>query len=99
MTSQKWRISIAGLAIVAIIGLAAWYSQLTPYQRCWSDKCREQTAIAEFDAIDAASAPRIAATQRQIDEANEQYHQSAQRIQEIDRAMATLECQKKGKVC
>ena len=99
MNRRKWHLSFIGAMILAMVGSAIWYSQLTPYQRCWTDKCREQAAIAEFDAIEAASAPRIAATERKIDEANKELQESQERIKQIDRAIATLECQKKGAVC
>ena len=99
MTRRKWRFSIAGLLVLSALATGIWYSRLTPYERCWTDKSREQQRMADLDAVEAAYAPRIAQTERQIDEANQQYQQSTQRIQEIDRAMATLECQKKGKVC
>jgi hypothetical protein len=99
MTRRNLRFSILGVLLVALVGSAVWYSQLTPYQRCWTDKCREREAIAEFDAIEAAYARRIEATDRQIDEANRRVEQSQERIKEIDRAIATLECQKKGVVC
>jgi hypothetical protein len=82
-----------------MLALGVWYALLTPYQRCFTDGCREREAAAALQAVEDEWRPRIEAATRDVDEANARVSEQEAKIREIDAAIATLECRKKGKIC
>ena len=95
------KLRVAGGALVATILVSGlvWYSQLSPYQRCWTDECREKAFDAELDRIEDEWRPRIEATTRDVEDADRRVANQQQRLNEIDQAIASVECRKKGRVC
>jgi uncharacterized protein YukE len=92
--------AIAGAGLVLVfVALGASYAWLTPYQRCFTGACRERVAAEALQAAQDEWAPRIEAAARDVEEANSRVNEQQARIREIDRAIASVECRKNGKVC
>ena len=101
MTNRQLGILITSIGAIALVsvGFPLWYSQLSPLEKCWTQSCREEAFSEELDAIEARYAPIHEANQRDLDAATQAVEQHQRNIQEIDHAVATLECHKKGHVC
>ena len=85
--------------VALLVGSAAWYWQLTPVERCWTDECREREIAEGLQAVEDEWAPRIKASTARLEEATRRVEQQRQHIQKIDDAIKSVECRKNGSAC
>lgn len=86
MTKKRACAFIAG--IVAVAGALLWKTQQTPYERCWTDACRDREGAneiyAELAVINAKYAEPERLAKEKADESMRRFLEASEQLRQLE---------------
>lgn len=93
MVPKQLGISVVSLIItlLAIAGVFAWRSQLTPYERCLSSSCREREHLVSQRARDDQRDEDYREASERAEASKAQYEEGKRQLDQLERDIADVE--------